>query len=134
MRVAIEDPFAVADNARPLTTVVLANAAMATSGGGRRGWRIDGRWYGHLLDPSTGWPLAHQRSCTVVAREAVDADAAASAFSALDAAEAERLSARIGTAVLTVSDDGQVWRSGGWRAEVDERSVDGDPHEDERHR
>ena len=55
--VAIENPFAVADNTAPLTTLRLSDRAVATSSGGRRGWWVEGRWYGHLLDPATGWPL-----------------------------------------------------------------------------
>jgi len=118
--VAVEDPFRVADNARALTVLRLGEAAVASSGGGRRGWRIAGQWYGHLLDPSTGWPLPHQRAATVVAPTAADADAAASAAAVLvperlaEWADADRI------AVLTVSPGGEVWRSATWSAVVDE--------------
>ncbi len=131
--VAVEDPFAVADNAAPLTAVRLANQAIATSGGGRRGWRIGGRWYGHLIDPVTGWPLPRQRSSAAVAESAADADAAASAFAALDHDRAEPLAERGRLAVLTVAEGGRVWRSAAWTGDVVERSVDGDPDQHERH-
>jgi thiamine biosynthesis lipoprotein len=115
--VAIEDPGAVADNATPLAVVRLAEQAVATSGGGRRGWRIGGRWYGHLLDPATGWPLAGGRSATAIAPTAADADAAASAavvggLGVLDGS---------GIAALVVAEDQHVARNARWRATVDER-------------
>lgn len=114
--VAIEDPFDVADNAPPLTIVCVSDASVATSGGGRRGWRIAGRWYGHLLDPSTGWPLAQRRSATVVAATTADADAIASAAAVLGA---DRLD--VDAAILTVEADSTEVRNRNWRATVVER-------------
>ena len=123
--VAIEQSFSVADNAAPLSTIRLSNRAVATSGGGRRGWRIDGRWYGHLIDPATGWPLDHQRSCTAVATSAADADAAASACAVLDVRGALSVSQQHGLAVLTVADNGDVWRSEAWNRDVVESRING---------
>ena len=88
---------------------------MATSSGNRRGWRVAGRWYGHLLDPATGWPLAQQGSATVVASSAADADAMASAAAVLESEAIESLG---DAAVLKVLPDGRAWRSSGWRASV----------------
>ena len=122
--VAVEDPFAVADNARPLAIIRLGDGAVATSGGGRRGWSFAGDRYGHLVDPRTGWPLARRRSCTVVAATAVAADAAASALAALDEDEAGALADREGLAALRVSEHGAVWRSAAWPHAIDERSED----------
>ena len=114
--VAIEDPFAIADNGAELAVVRLADRAMATSGGRRRGWWIGGRWYGHLLDPLTGWPLAAPRSATAIARTAADADAAASAAvvgggDVLDG---------MGIAAVVVGQGRQVHRNARWTATVDE--------------
>ena len=125
--VGLEDPFGVADNGRPLTVVRLEDAALATSGGGRRGWRIDGRWYGHLIDPWTGWPLPDRRSCSVIADSAATADAAASAVAVLDAVALASFADRERLAVLRASEDGSVWRSEAWQRVVVESSVDRDP-------
>ncbi|MEO8693191.1 MAG: FAD:protein FMN transferase [Acidimicrobiales bacterium] len=115
--VAIEDPFALADNAPPLTVVTIANRAVATSGGGRRGWNVAGRWYGHLLDPRSGWPLATPRSATVVASTAADADALASAAAVVG----EQISTiEPACAALVVDEQGEVWRSDSWANSVDE--------------
>jgi thiamine biosynthesis lipoprotein len=130
--IAVENPFTVADNAPPLTTVRLSDQAIATSGGGRRGWRIEGRWYGHLLDPTTGWPVPHQRSCSVVAPTTAEADAAASALAVLDAAPAASMATRLGSTVLTVDSSGRAWRSASWQNVVDETSMDRDPDQPDR--
>jgi thiamine biosynthesis lipoprotein len=46
----------------------LASGALATSGDARRFLLKDGRRYGHILDPTTGWPVAGApRSVTVAA-------------------------------------------------------------------
>ena len=124
--VAVEDPFAIADNARPLTLVRLGNQALATSGGGRRGWRIAGRWYGHVLDPWTAGPIPERASGACVAATTGAADAAASAAVVLDGVALSSLADREGLAVLRVAEDGAVWRSARWLATVDERSAAGD--------
>jgi thiamine biosynthesis lipoprotein len=116
-RVAVEDPFAVADNAPPWVVIELADCAAATSGGGRRGWSIEGRWFGHLLDPFSGWPLAGPRSATVCASTAADADALAGTAVVLG----EHLRRFCpDAAALVVEPDGRTWRSDPWRATVRE--------------
>ncbi len=64
---------------RLLTTVALADASVATSGQYERYLTIQGRIYGHILDPRTGWPVSPGVSATVVAEKAVLADALATA-------------------------------------------------------
>ena len=67
--IAVADPNAPHDNAEPLTRIVLTNAAIATSGAYARG--------AHLLDPRTGQQLKSAASATVVAPDAVTANALA---------------------------------------------------------
>jgi len=62
-----------------LATVSLADASVATSGQYERYITIQGRRYGHILDPRTGWPVPGGVSATVVAEKAVLADALATA-------------------------------------------------------
>ena len=54
----ITDPQASADNARP-RQCSLGHAIVATSGGYRRGFDIDGVHYSHIVDPRTGRPAGH---------------------------------------------------------------------------
>jgi thiamine biosynthesis lipoprotein len=57
----------------------LRNTAIATSGAGEQFVVVDGRRYGHVLDPRTGWPATGVLSATVVTREAAVADALSTA-------------------------------------------------------
>ncbi|HQV58679.1 MAG TPA: FAD:protein FMN transferase, partial [Ilumatobacteraceae bacterium] len=120
-RIAVENPWATAENASALSVVTVADAAIATSSGARRGWLVGGRWYGHLPDPITGWPIAERRSTTVVAATAADADALASAFGVATAEQREYLAERLNAAALVVDESGIVWRSAAWVDSIDER-------------
>ena len=58
----------------------LTGGALATSGAGEQGFEHDGVRLGHVLDPRTGWPARGVSRVTVVAPDAADADALATAF------------------------------------------------------
>jgi FAD:protein FMN transferase len=89
--VAVADPLAAADNAAPIATVHLQGAALATSGVRRRGYRVGGRWYPHLLDPRSGRPVEGVAGATVIAPTCAEADALATICCVLDEAAAFRL-------------------------------------------
>lgn len=55
-------------------TILLANAAVSTSGDAEQFVEIDGVRYSHVVDPKTGLGLTDRRSVTVVAPEGVLAD------------------------------------------------------------
>jgi thiamine biosynthesis lipoprotein len=116
--VGIADPRANADNAGPLTRVniQLQNMAVATSGGYRRGFDIGGMHYSHIVDPRTGRPTGHVLSATVVAPDAADAGALATAFCVLTPAESARLAKAVpGAEFMLVQADGRRIESAGWR-------------------
>lgn len=75
-KVGIVDP---AQTSLLLASVPLVDAAVATSGQYERFLTIDGNRYGHILDPRTGWPIPQGVSVTVVADQAIVADALATA-------------------------------------------------------
>ncbi len=75
--VGIEDPASPLDNAAPLLTIDLHNAAVATSGSARRGVTVGTERLSHVLDPRTGEPAAGSTSVTVVAPDAATADVVA---------------------------------------------------------
>jgi FAD:protein FMN transferase len=89
--VAVADPLALADNAAPIATVHLQGSALATSGVRRRGFRVGGRWYPHLIDPRSGRPVEGVAGATVVAPTCAEADALATICCVLDEAAAFRL-------------------------------------------
>lgn len=75
--VGVRDP---GDPSGTVRTLELRDGAMATSGDYLRAFDFDGVRYSHILDPSTGAPRRGSlRTVTVVSRDAVMADAAATA-------------------------------------------------------
>jgi thiamine biosynthesis lipoprotein len=65
---------------RPIATLSLRNAALGTSGAGEQFVVQDGRRYGHVIDPRSGWPVDGTLSASVVASDAARADALSTAF------------------------------------------------------
>ena len=82
--------------------VRLRDAAIATSGDYRNYFQYQGRRYSHLLDPRTGWPVAHDLTAvSVVSDTAAVADALATALLVLgptdgfELAKREQIAARL---------------------------------------
>lgn len=117
IQVGIEDPNSPYDNAPPRWRISVSNAAVATSGSARRGFRVADQWLGHVLDPRTGYPVKHTASVSVVAATAMDADALATVLGVMTAAEASDFAARHQLACMLVSDDGTVHTSPAWPAD-----------------
>ena len=57
----------------------LSGQAMATSGNYRNYYEIDGKYYGHTIDPKTGFPISQILSATVITDDCMTADALATA-------------------------------------------------------
>jgi thiamine biosynthesis lipoprotein len=74
---------------RRLGHLRLRDRALATSGSGTQFFVHEGRRYGHILDPRTGWPAEGVLTVSVLAASAADADALATAFYVLGPAAAE---------------------------------------------
>jgi thiamine biosynthesis lipoprotein len=90
---------------RQIGRLRFADAALATSGAGEQYFEADGRRYGHVLDPRSGWPAEGVRSATVVASEAAVADALSTAFLVAGPELARSVcAARPGTLALLVLD------------------------------
>lgn len=63
-----------------IAEIRLRDRAMATSGSRVQSFRHEGRRFGHILDPRTGWPAEGTLSATAVAPSAALADALSTAF------------------------------------------------------
>jgi thiamine biosynthesis lipoprotein len=114
-RIDIPSPTRAGDAATVLDRITLQNRALATSSGTFRGVTIAGRWYSHLIDPRTGRPVEHIRSATVIAADAADADALATACSVLSVDESlSLLNATPDVAGLLFDHEGQLHRSRRW--------------------
>jgi len=64
----------------PLARLRLRGASLGTSGAGLQFVEIEGRRYGHVIDPRTGWPANGMLSASVIADDAASADALSTAF------------------------------------------------------
>ena len=73
-----------------LAEIRLADRALSTSGSSVQFFRYQGKRYGHILDPRTGWPAEGMFSATVVAPTAAEADALSTAFYVLGVEAAMR--------------------------------------------
>jgi thiamine biosynthesis lipoprotein len=73
-----------ADKERRLAVARLRDAALSTSGSEEQFFEFDGKRYGHIIDPRTGWPAGRVASVTVIASSptvgAAVTDALATAF------------------------------------------------------
>ncbi len=88
---------------------VLDGETVMTSGDYERSFEHDGKKYQHVLDPRTGYPVQHTISASVVHRDPVLADAAATALLVAGADEFEELCISLGLKdALIVSASGDL--------------------------
>lgn len=114
--IKISNPKSDAENANAMTTIQVGAGAIATSGNYRRGEMIAGKWYSHIVDPRNGQPANNILSATVVAPNATDAGALATAFNVLTPAESKALAASIpGVEYLIVTRNGEKFVSTHWK-------------------
>lgn len=114
-QVQISNPKADAENDPPIAQLRVSNKTIATSGNYRRGQCIGGKWYSHIIDPRTGLPANGVISATVIAANATDAGALATALNVLDEAEGRTLVASVpGAEYMLITADGKQIESKGW--------------------
>ena len=103
--IGIADPDACYDNGRPVTAISLRNAAVATSGTYARG--------AHLIDPRSGQSIVTPVAATVVAADAVTANALATTLCLTSADEGLRfVEATAGAEALRIASGVQMRTSG----------------------
>lgn len=79
------DVAGISKKAPPLLRLSLRNCAVTTSGDLYQFVEIEGRRYSHLIDPTRGRAVEGRQSVTVIAKNAIDADAGATALAILGA-------------------------------------------------
>lgn len=112
--VAIQSPFT--DSA--WAEVRLREGAVCTSGDYARFFTVEGRRFGHIIDPRSGWPTEQTHAVTVIGPEAAAADAWATALSILGVAGLELMKADSRMDAMVVSgtpDDFEVTATPGFR-------------------
>ena len=93
-------------------TLLLKDAALATSGTAVQWFRHEGKRYGHILDPRTGWPVDSLLSVSVIAPDSATADALSTAFFVLGVEKSraccDNLSESVGAIFFPLPTQGQI--------------------------
>lgn len=110
-RIGIEAPDPGVSG-RILARVNLGEGALATSGNYRNFFELEGRRFSHVIDPVSGYPVAHPpASVSVIAPNVALADAWATAFMVLDEERGMALAEANQLAVFWVYEDNGVRRT-----------------------
>lgn len=115
--IGVADPTSSFDNARPLAQVRIRNLAVASSGSYERQFKIGSARFSYIVDPRTGWPVQGILGATVIAPEAMTADALSTTLCILPPSEGLELIGQVsGAECLITASDGRTFASPGWRA------------------
>lgn len=114
--VGIENPLRPYDNEPPIARIELADAAIASSGRARRGYRVGDRWFAHVVDPRTGDTVDGIASISVVAPLTADADVMATIAGLMAPDEAVAWCESSGSACFLVTAEGRRVANDAWRS------------------
>ena len=91
--------------------------ALATSGAGPRDRVVGGEHFGHIISPADGWPVTGMLRASVYAKDAMTADALATALMAMNISDGVALIEDMdGVEASVTASDGRVYSSSGWAA------------------
>src|SRR5260370_379929 len=94
-----------------LSTILLKDQSLSTSGSYEKFFKLNGRTYCHIMDPRTGRPVEGMLQTSVIAPEATDSDALSTAVFVMGAARSARLLDNIaGPSAICVGDREGVGR------------------------
>ena len=109
-RVGLQDPR----GRDPFAAIDLTDSAFDTSGDYERFFFDEGERWHHIIDPATGYPARRSRSATVLAADALTADALDTALFVMGPAEGIALAERLpGVEAAIVGSDGRLYVTSG---------------------
>lgn len=106
--IGVSDPD---DSTRAIATIQMTQGAITTSGGYERFIEIDNKKYSHLLDPTTGWPVANLLGVSVIADQAVVAGSLSTIALLMPEDEALAFLAESGAPYLAIDTNRKIFRS-----------------------
>ena len=114
--VGIDKPNESYTEGRPLQAIVkLRDKALATSGNYRKYIEENGRKYGHIINPITGYPAKNNLlSATVIAPDCMTADAYATAFMVMGVNRAKEFLSKnrnLNLEVFFIYDEAGKWKT-----------------------
>ncbi len=104
-RVGVSDPRSPGT---PLAVIALAGGGIASSGDTERFMIVEGRRYGHILDPRSGWPVEGLASVSVAASHCLVAGTASTIAMLKGRCEGPAWLDELGLPNLRVSHEGEV--------------------------
>lgn len=105
-KVLVPDPV---DRTRSLSTIALRDQSISTSGNYQRYFELDGKRYGHIIDPRAGTPAHGVLQASLVSSNAAMSDALSSATFVMGAeAGSELVETLDGVQAMWVSGEGSV--------------------------
>ena len=106
--VRLSDPL---DRTGTLSTILLKDQSLSTSGNYEKFFQLNGRTYCHIMDPRTGRPVEGMLQTSVIAPEATDSDALSTAVFVMGPEHsAQLLDSIAGTSAIFVTDKNGVGR------------------------
>ena len=100
--VRVPDPL---DRTRTLSSILLKDQSLSTSGNYEKFFQLNGRKYCHIIDPRTGRPVEGMLQTSVIAPEATDSDALSTAVFVMGPEDSARLLDSVaGTSAIFVTD------------------------------
>lgn len=114
--IGLASPVAMDDSAEiSIGHLRIKGGAVAYSGHGSRTYDIAGRQYSHILTPRDGWPPIYPFTSIVYAPTAVEADALATSFAVMEAADVlAYLANRDDVAAMLITNEGRQIYSSNW--------------------
>ena len=91
--------------------ITIQNQAVASSGSSRRGFIVAGKHYSHILNPTTGWPIPHTITASVIAPDCITADVLATAFSVLEPKESLMMANDLNVGCLLTDEYGKHYQN-----------------------
>ncbi|NQV74423.1 MAG: FAD:protein FMN transferase [Bacteroidetes bacterium] len=115
-KVGIDQPLQNSTTDRKLEAIIeLNNRALCTSGNYRKFYEEDGKKFAHILDPRTGFPARQNiLSASVLADDAMTADAYATAFMVMGLARSKQFLADnkdLNLEVFFIYDENNAWKT-----------------------
>lgn len=108
--IGIQDPFG--PRGKPTARLrVTGPACVFTSGDYEQYVTIDGKAYGHIIDPKTGYPAEGPKSATIIGSDPAMADALATALIAMGLERAKEFARTRDLPVVLISSSGEFYTS-----------------------
>lgn len=112
----VTDPRTGHENGAPLSKARFSNGAIATSGGYRRGFDVEGRHHSHIFNPHSCLPENQILSATAMAETAMEADRWSTILSVMPPEEGLALAnARKGIGAIILDRFGRLFQNDVWQ-------------------